>query len=492
MKEKEAEKKNSSINSKVKKSANGVATQKSTKANSKSSGKAKSEQTSAKAKKQASVKEPVSEPKPEEKVLDTQAKVEQDTKTKDELTLASQEEKIKKNAGKSSTRKKAAVATAVVLLLIAGVSVPTAVYLSKRKVSVDIENNVDVIQEYTVNVKRGTTIKDIVPQDIKGYTFVGFYKDENLTQPYDEDEKINKNTTIYAKYEANTYKLTLPTSPSFTIEGEGIENNQVEVEHNSEYSFKLNLSTGYEESEITVKVNGEVITPDSDGYYTITITGDMTVEVEGVQINTYSVTFYDNIDKETVLHIDEVQYNQYASYDNDNAPTKPADKIYRYEFNGWVDESGKAVNLESTRIVSNLDLYASFKSVYIEYTISNIPEQVSIKKNNEYLTSTSTLHYGDIIEITYETTEGYNTTEFSVSGAEKMAGQENQYKVTGNLEITYSEQIKTFTVEIQSSNPEYGTVNETSLTVDYGTEIIVSGNQITIGDTTIRPKQALQ
>ena len=182
MEEKE-EKKNSSINSKVKKSVNGVATQKSTKSNSKSSGKVKSEQASAKAKKPASVKEPVSEPKSEEKVLDTQAKVEQDAKTKDELTLASQEEKIKKNAGKSSTRKKAAVATAVVLLLIAGVSVPTTMYLSKRKVSVEIENNVDVIQEYTVNVKRGTTIKDIVPQDIKGYTFVGFYKDENLTQP---------------------------------------------------------------------------------------------------------------------------------------------------------------------------------------------------------------------------------------------------------------------------------------------------------------------
>ena len=403
-------------------------------------------------------------------MLDTQAKVEQDIKTKDELTLASQEEKIKKNAGKSSTRKKAAVATAVVLLLIAGVSVPTAVYLSKRKVSVDIENNVDVIQEYTVNVKRGTTIKDIVPQDIKGYTFVGFYKDENLTQPYDEDEKINKNTTIYAKYEANTYKLTLPTSPSFTIEGEGIENNQVEVEYNSEYSFKLNLSTGYEESEITVKVNGEVITPDNDGYYTITITGDMTVEVEGVQINTYSVTFYDNIDKETVLHIDEVQYNQYASYDNDNAPTKPADKIYKYEFNGWVDESGKAVDLESTRIVSDLDLYASFKSVYIEYTISNIPEQVSIKKNNEYLTSTSTLHYGDEITITYEETIGQEMQIFNVTGAKQVEGSENQYIVTGNLAVTYEETYIEYLINIpeQVSIKKGGQILTSEDTLHYG------------------------
>ena len=87
---------------------------------------------------------------------------------------------------------KAAVATAVVLLLIAGVTVPTAVYLSRRKVSVDISNNVDVIQEYTINIKRGTTIKDIVPQEIKGYTFVGFFKDAALTNPYKDTDKINK------------------------------------------------------------------------------------------------------------------------------------------------------------------------------------------------------------------------------------------------------------------------------------------------------------
>ena len=403
---------------------------------------------------------------------------------RDELTLASQEEKIKKNAGKDSKRKKAAVATAVVLLLIAGVTVPTAVYLSRRKVSVDISNNVDVIQEYTINIKRGATIKDIVPQEIKGYTFVGFFKDAALTNPYKDTDKINKDTTIYAKYEANIYKVTLPTSPSFTIEGEGIVDNQVEVEYNSEYSFKLELNPGYEESDIIVKVNGEALTPDQEGYYTITINGDMVIEVEGVEINTYEVTFYDSLEKNEIYQNQEIQYNQLCTYTG-VMPTKTNTHTYKYTFIGWVNAQGEVVDLTTTRIVSDLELFANFKEEYIEYSIHK-PEQVNIQNaEGIYLSNTATLHYGDIVTITYDTTQGYDVTAFEVKGAEKVAGSENQYKITGNLEVIYTEEIQTFTVSIAVNNADYGTVSESSITVDYGTAISVNGNQLTIGDTTI-------
>ena len=403
---------------------------------------------------------------------------------RDDLTLASQEEKIKKNAGKDSKRKKAAVTTAIVLLLIAGVTVPTAVYLARRKVTVDVETNVEIIEEYTINVKRGVTIKDIVPQEIKGYTFVGFFKDAALTNPYKDTDKINKDTTIYAKYEANIYKVTLPTSPSFTIEGEGIVDNQVEVEYNSEYSFKLELNPGYEESDIIVKVNGEALTPDQEGYYTITINGDMVIEVEGVEINTYEVTFYDSLEKNEIYQNQEIQYNQLCTYTG-VMPTKTNTHTYKYTFIGWVNAEGEVVDLTTTRIVSNLELFANFKEEYIEYSIHK-PEQVNIQNEEGiYLSNTATLHYGDIVTITYDTTQGYDVTAFEVNGAEKVAGSENQYRITGNLEVIYTEEIQTFTVSIAVNNADYGTVSESSITVDYGTAISVNGNQLTIGDTTI-------
>ena len=391
---------------------------------------------------------------------------------RDDLTLASQEEKIKKNAGKDSKRKKAAAATAVVLLLIAGVTVPTAVYLSRRKVSVDISNNVDVIQEYTINIKRGATIKDIVPQEIKGYTFVGFYKDAALTNPYKDTDKINKDTTIYAKYEANIYKVTLPTSPSFTIEGEGIVDNQVEVEYNSEYSFKLELNPGYDESDIIVKVNGETLTPDQEGYYTITINGDIVIEVEGVEINTYEVTFYDSLEKNEIYQNQEIQYNQLCVYTG-VTPTKTNTHTYKYTFIGWVNAQGEVVDLTTTRIVSDLELFADFKEEYIEYSIHK-PEQVNVQNaEGIYLSNTATLHYGDIVEITYDVTEGHNVVDFSVVGAERIE-ETDTYKITGDLTVTYSEEIQRFTVIWQDYD---GTILETDTEVAYGTMAEYNGTE---------------
>ena len=419
--------------------------------------------------------------KGQEVAVDT-ADVERNSSS-DDFSIQSQGERIKKNAGKNSKRKKAAIATAVVLLVTASVAIPTAVYLSRRKVSVDISNNIDVIQEYTVNIKRGSTIKDIVPQEITGYTFVGFYKDAELTVPYKDTDKINKNMTIYAKYEANVYKVTFPTSPAFTIEGEDIVNNQVEIEYNTEYRFKLNLATGYNESDITVKVNGETVTPDQDGYYTLTIYGDTLVEVEGVEINTYEVTFYDSLEKNEIYQRLDIDYNELCTYTG-VTPTKHSTHTYTYTFIGWVDAEGNEVDLSTTRIVTDLELFANFREEYIEYTISK-PEQVNVKFGDLYLSNTATLHYGDIVEITYDTTEGHDVTAFSVSGAEKVEGSENQYKITGNLVVTYSEEIQTFTVQIVSSNSEYGSINQSSITVEYGTEIIVSGNTLTIGEYTI-------
>ncbi len=414
--------------------------------------------------------------KGQEVAVDT-ANVERNSSS-DDFSIQSQGERIKKNAGKNSKRKKAAIATAVVLLVTASVAIPTAVYLSRRKVSVDISNNIDVIQEYTVNINRGSTIKDIVPQEITGYTFVGFYKDAELTVPYKDTDKINKNMTIYAKYEANVYKVTFPTSPAFTIEGEDIVNNQVEIEYNTEYRFKLNLATGYDESDITVKVNGEVVTPDKEGYYTLTIYGDTLVEVEGVEINTYEVTFYDSLEKNEMYQTLDIQYNQLCTYTG-VTPTKHSTHTYTYTFIGWVDAEGNEVDLSTTRIVTDLELFANFREEYIEYTISK-PEQVNVKFGDLYLSNTATLHYGDIVEITYDTTEGHDVTAFSVSGAEKVEGSENQYKITGNLVVTYSEEIQKFTVTWKNWD---GSTLETDTLVPYGTTPEYNGETPTREET---------
>ena len=392
---------------------------------------------------------------------DIKSKKETIKSSKDDLTLQSQEEKIKKNTPKSNKRKKIAVATTATVLIATAIAVPTVVYLSRRKFDVNILTNTDIVEEYTINVKKGVYIQDLTAQQIEGYTFVGFYKDAKLTQPYGENDRVRGDMQIYAKYEINIYSLKFPTSTYFTIEGEAIEGNQVNIEYNTEYQFKINLNAGYTESEITVKANGEIIEVDSNGYYTLTVKDDIVIEVEGVAINTYTITFYDETG-ETIYKIEEVEYNQDSTYKE--IPTKHSTPTYNYTFAGWVDREGNPVDL--TNIIVDKDVYASFTEEYIEYRINKIPSQVVIKNSEGIeLTGSNTLHYGDIVEITYNVTEGHNVVDFSVNGAERIE-ETDTYKITGDLTVTYSEEIQRFTVIWQDYD---GTILETDTEVAYGT-----------------------
>ena len=355
--------------------------------------------------------------------------------SKDDFTLQSQEEKIKKNTPKSNKRKKIAVATTATVLIATAIAVPTVLYLSRRKFDINVLTNTDIVEEYTINVKKGVYIQDLTARQIEGYTFVGFYKDAKLTQPYGENDRVRGDMQIYAKYEINIYSLKFPTSTYFTIEGEAIEGNQVNIEYNTEYQFKINLNAGYTESEITVKANGEIIEADSNGYYTLTVKDDIVIEVEGVAINTYTITFYDETG-ETIYKIEEVEYNQDSTYKE--IPTKHSTPTYNYTFAGWVDREGKPVDL--TNIIVDKDVYASFTEEYIEYRINKIPSQVVIKNSEGIeLTGSNTLHYGDIVEITYKASPGYVTNSFSVSGAKRI-GETNMYQVIDNILIEYSEE----------------------------------------------------
>ena len=369
-------------------------------------------------------------------------------------------------------RRNTAIGVAAGILLATAIIVP-AVYLNGK---VDINVSVPALQQdesFSVVVKRGYKIGDLQPKEIEGYTFEGFYKDANLTERYSDDDKITKDITIYAKYTANVYAITFPSSPYFTIEGEDIENNKAYAEYDTEYSFRVNLSAGYTESDIHVYLGETELIPE-DGVYTITIKGDSTINITGVEINTYSVVYYDE-DAETIIHSEEVDYNTASTYTD--TPEKPADNTYTYTFSGWVYyDSGEPITDELTHVINNIKVKASYTATYIEYTIGNIPTQVTIQKGSETLTSSDTLHYGDEIEITYTPTTGYDMASFNISGATLVSG--DTYRITGNLTVTYTETIQVYTITIESSNTSYGTVDEATLSIPYGTTYQVEGKYL--------------
>ncbi len=125
-------------------------------------------------------------------------------------------------------------------------------------------------------------------------------------------------------------------------------------------------------------------------------------------------------------------------------------------------------------IGSEFGVSITFFEEEIEYTLA-IPSNVTVVKGQEVLTNEDTLHYGDIIIITYEETLGYEKTEFNVLGATKTSS-ENEYIVNGNVSITYSEELIEYSLII----PERISVtkNQIQLTnediVYYGDIIIIN------------------
>ncbi len=373
----------------------------------------------------------------------------------------------------ANKRKKIALIAIIVFIVFAGAIALTIVLLNNRRISVNINTNVDSIDQYSVEVKNGLTIADIRPQQINGYTFVGFYKDEEFTEPYAGTDPIKKDMTIYARYDINSYTLSFPTSNAFTIvdvNGDAIAGNQVTLEYGTEFKFKVNMQAGYTDSDITVNVNNAPIELGEDGYYTVTILDNTTIQISGVEINSYTVNYYDE-EGNRLLHREEVAYNEATVYAV--IPEKQADNTYTYTFAGWVDEEGEAVDL--THVVTDMNVYASFTPVYIEYTITK-PDNVQILYNNEYLTTDDTLHYGDIVEITYQETIGHEMTRFKVQNAESIGGIGNLFRVTGNVIVIYEEELIQLTLTFPSSS-SYIIVDSTDMpiennqvTIAYGTE----------------------
>ncbi len=109
-----------------------------------------------------------------------------------------------------------------------------------------------------------------------------------------------------------------------------------------------------------------------------------------------------------------------------------SDAQYTYTFTGWSETSGTITGEET--------LTAIFTRAYVEYSIENPYTQVTIKRDGETLTSESTLHYGNELEITYTPTEGYEMTTFTVTGADRVE-ETDTYTVTGDLVIIYAEEL---------------------------------------------------
>lgn len=254
--------------------------------------------------------------------------------------------------------------------------------------SVQVDNNEDLVKFgdegskcFTYN--EGQTVKLKAIPD-KGYQFVKWIYIEDLD---DEGKKLtndeielkldDEEIVIKAIFEADgsiDYNINYPTS----IEGYAIvpeDGYSSIVGLGGSFKFKISVSKNYSSTNMVVKADGEVITPNSDGVYTINnINKNIAITVEGVVLNqtpsskTYMITTQDS--KFTIVPI------------NTNACIVNAGESFEFKINptsGWKLGDNVVVKANGiTLIASNNGTYVIYQiEEDIEITVEGIEELIT-------------------------------------------------------------------------------------------------------------------
>ena len=77
------------------------------------------------------------------------------------------------------------------------------------------------------------------------------------------------------------YEVTLPTGEGFTVK---YDDPPAAVEYGDSFTFTVNMEKGYFAGEnFAVKADGKQLTPNADGSYTVKVSGNVTITVEGIE-----------------------------------------------------------------------------------------------------------------------------------------------------------------------------------------------------------------
>ncbi len=396
---------------------------------------------------------------------------------------------MSKERGNGKTKK--VVIGVATVVAVAAIAVPTALTLtggkdgagastSNNKYNIIVSAGIDNVPDYSLSIQEGTKIGELktILKAIDGYSMEGIYKDEAMQHAYSDEDTITSSTKIYIKFVAVTYTVNIysedgttllttqevshkdtltldtPTKPEdefATYEFKGWYNERNEQVNLNEITSDLNIHPYFEthmkeykigfiyeafKSSISVSIGGEPVTLESTYHYGASIVVRATQPV-GRDITEFKV----NVGGTT---------------------TDVLTELYRHEENGQV--------YYEIELTGNGDLSITYNEAVSEYSLGNIPSQVTVKRNNKVLTSADKIYYGDQLEISYRETEGYEKETFHIDGAELVGVV---YVVKGNLTIEYTESRLAYTL---------GTI-PSGVTVTRGDETLTGNIKVYYGDT---------
>ncbi|WP_256759466.1 InlB B-repeat-containing protein [Cohnella sp. WQ 127256] len=224
------------------------------------------------------------------------------------------------------------------------------------------------VQEVTYNSMANKPAEDPTKT---GYTFGGWYEDVDLTIPYLFTTVVTGDTTLYAKWEQNDYKVTF-------ISNGGMAVSELTVSYNSTATAPIDptkpghtFESWYTDVDLT-----NVFT------FTTAITDDITLYANWTP-NSYAVTF--DSKEGSAVSVQEVTYNSMANKPAED-PTKTG-----YTFGGWYEDVDlTTLYLFTTVVTGDTTLYAKWEQSDYKVTfISNGGTAVSEQTVSYHSTATA-------------------------------------------------------------------------------------------------------
>ena len=184
----------------------------------------------------------------------------------------------------------------------------------------------------------------------KGYTFKGWYKDNNYKEEFKFDTPVTQNLTLYAKWEANKYTIKFDSNG-----GTGTMNPQ---EFDYDKGGKISNNTFKEEFTITYK-NDKDDKQDEVKTVSSTFLG-WSVEKDG------EVKYNNEADLKTIDISKGSTITLYAKWQKPTITLQKLNDTEKYKFLGWStsNEKDKILNANTTyTVVGNVTLTAMWEEI---------------------------------------------------------------------------------------------------------------------------------
>lgn len=253
----------------------------------------------------------------------------------------------------------------------------------------------------TMEVEHGHKAVQPTPPVVEGYTFGGWFADEAFETPFVfSATPIVEDTTVFAKFTANTYTIDMPADPA----GADVEPNVDQtVDHGATFEFTIAIEDGYDASRMSVAANGYALSPvaiSDDGktltYRLSNIAEDIEVTVVGVVRKTVIITYNKNA-LDAVSGMPEQQVvNYYVDGADDNSVITDQKPVRNgYDFLGWSTNSSAQeadyVAGDTADFTSDTTLYAVWDIIEIIPVLTIDSDYTGAEVEGKDITLTATL-----------------------------------------------------------------------------------------------------